>query len=224
MRNVVLIFVATSCLTGIITAVGCSSSKSSTGAEGGSSPASSSSSSSSSSVASSSSGAGGSGGGAGGGAGGSAAPDNECNPVTNANCTADAGGCDIGTDQDGNIVGTQCFPGADTVDDCGSCDPTFTNGPFCVPGSSCFPVGNSMTVGQCAHYCCTDADCGSNGSCAMMNTSNMPLFTPVSSTLGVCLANPSDAGTADGGAQGEFVCDAPSPSPSNGSCVTLTPQ
>lgn len=173
--------------------------------------------------------------GAGGGGTGGSAIDIKCNPVTNASCPATTA-CDTATDGSGNLNGFSCYAGPNTVADCGSCDPTGANSPFCSPGSTCFAIDQAGD-GQCAHYCCTDADCGPGGGCATVDTSNMPLFGPVSTTLGVCVAMSSgdagagdagdagtgDAGAADAGAASIFACDAPAASPSNGSCITLTP-
>jgi hypothetical protein len=149
----------------------------------------------------------------------------QCNPVTNMGCT-NGTGCDLHTDTAGNIDGFVCYQGPNTVADCASCDPTGATPPFCAPGSSCFP-SDTMGDGQCIHYCCSTADCGPNGSCATTDTSNMPLFAPVSTTLGVCIAAAASAdagaGAADAGAASPFACNAPATSPSMGSCITLKP-
>lgn len=155
-----------------------------------------------------------------GGAGG-AGLDVTCNPVTNAGCS-DGDACETEADTSGqSLFGFVCYPGPNTVADCGSCDPTGQNPPYCAPGSICFPIDQAGTMGQCAHYCCSDADCGPDGACLVTDTSHNPFFAPVSSTLGVCISAASpDAGAGDGGVARSFVCNAPATSPSNGSCVT----
>ena len=56
-------------------------------------------------------------------------------------------------------------------------------------------------AGSCARFCCTDGDCGT-GTCDKMLTGD--------ANVGVCVD-----------AQQAAACDAPSTSPSNGSCVTI---
>jgi hypothetical protein len=75
--------------------------------------------------------------------GGSCYQGGACNPVTNAGCQG-TGSCDL-SDQ-----GFACFE-AGTVDPCGACNAA--SGPFCSKGNTCLDT-------TCAHYCCTDADCG----------------------------------------------------------------
>jgi hypothetical protein len=74
----------------------------------------------------------------------------------------------------------------------------------------------------CARYCCGDGDCGS-GFCQFTDGTTNLLFGPAAPNLGVCVAgNNVDAGTG-GAAAALFSCDAPATSPSNGSCVKLSP-
>lgn len=226
MRNVG-IFVVLSLVSGIGAVVGCSSN--SGGGSGGSTgtTTSSHSSTSTSSTSSTSTSSTSTSSGAGGGAGGGGALSVVCNPVTNAGCT-NGDACDTSADSGGNLIGFACYMGPNTVADCASCDPTYAASPFCAPGSTCQPTNSAGTTGQCAHYCCTDADCGTDGTCAMTDSSNAPLYAPVSSTLGLCLAKPvgdggvGDGGAGDAGAASQFACNAPATSPSAGSCVTLT--
>jgi hypothetical protein len=77
-----------------------------------------------------------------------------CNPVTNAGCSASQT-CDMSTE------GFNCFP-AGTADTCEACD--VENGPYCASGGVC--VDNA-----CARYCCTDADCGC-GTCVQQQFGN----------------------------------------------------
>jgi hypothetical protein len=143
----------------------------------------------------------------------------DCNPVTNAAC--DAGmACDVAGDSSGmNLIGFACYTGPNTVADCGSCDPSGMTPPFCSPGSTCFTTNQAGTTGACAHYCCTDADCGAGNGCADMGSMGA-LFAPISNTLGICVPNGADAGSADAG---PFACNVTSTAPSNGSCITIAP-
>jgi hypothetical protein len=179
-----------------------------------------------------STGVGGSGGGFGGGTGGTL-PAISCNPVTNAGCTmavglGGAGGsepqaCDYTQDMNtGAINGFTCYFPPNDAKLCDACDPTEASPPYCTGGTTCYPTNASGTTGQCAKYCCSDADCGS-GTC--MTTGSMGALFPPATMLGLCVAGTSDGGTggaaSDGGASGPFACDAPAVSPSNGSCVTV---
>ena len=80
-----------------------------------------------------------------------------CNPLTNGGCDSDAGeACDI--DPNGDLG---CFPPPppNTAALCAACD---DNNIACAPGSTCLPATNAPDGGsECAHFCCTDADCGS---------------------------------------------------------------
>jgi hypothetical protein len=186
-------FIAVSCLTGVLAAVGCGAKTTPSGAGGGSSSSSSSASSSSSS--SSSSGAGG-GGGAGGAAGAGGGPSLVCTlpatPPSMGACvgfTTDAGvELDAGVNSDGGASTTTCNP--ITNDGCtgtDTCQPDTSNShyycqpvgtmpniapcgdctaaqAFCAKGGLC--VGITMTMAACIQMCCTDADCGGvTGSC-----------------------------------------------------------
>ncbi len=76
-----------------------------------------------------------------------------CDPLTNAQCNADAGeACDFGK------VGFQCYapPPSNTAALCAMCDDTV--GPACAPSSTCVPTAQGNT---CAQFCCVDGDCAS---------------------------------------------------------------
>jgi hypothetical protein len=99
---------------------------------------------------------------------------NLCNPVTNAGCNAATGeACDF----DG-AGGFKCWapPPANTAAVCAACDTT--NGPACMPTSTCMDVPGGKTA--CARFCCTDADCGT-GLCDTTVTGGAP---------GVCVVKP----------------------------------
>jgi hypothetical protein len=115
-----------------------------------------------------------------------------CNPVTNAGCPANSA-CDLGEDANGNSD-YQCFDTpAPTQAICATCDDQNT---ACIPGATCFGSG------ICAKYCCNDGDCGT-GTCDMSST----IFGE-----GICVDG-ADSGTETA------ACDAPTTSPSNGTCV-----
>jgi hypothetical protein len=162
-------------------------------------------------------------GGNGAGAGGTPAIDVVCNPVTNANCSTGEA-CEPTVN--GGLTGFACSPGMNKAALCASCDLTGQTPPFCEPDSICVAASAEATnLGQCAHYCCSNADCGTSGVCSLTNSSGVPLFTQVSATLGVCVSpfvHPGDAGAGDAGAPFQFTCNVPAISPSMGSCVTLT--
>jgi hypothetical protein len=85
------------------------------------------------------------------------------------------------------LIGFVCYPPPNTATVCQTCDNSSANGPFCGPGTTC--LNSSATATVCAHYCCTDADCGS-GTCTTMvqGTDGGPtsLFGPIADSLGVC--------------------------------------
>lgn len=93
-----------------------------------------------------------------------------CNPITNGGCDSDAGeACDI--DPNGDLG---CFPPPppNTAALCAACD---DNTIACAPGSTCLPATNAPDAGsECAHFCCTDADCG-NGHCDKTTFNSDPL-------------------------------------------------
>ena len=118
----------------------------------------------------------------------------ECNPVTNTGCTGGKA-CDQGADAtSGDFNGFICYPPPNTATVCQSCDfLDVNNGPFCGPGLTCEALTMDGTVAVCAQYCCTDADCGSAGTCvtSQMGTS---LFGPIAPSIGICVAGVFDAG------------------------------
>jgi len=95
----------------------------------------------------------------------------QCNPVTNAPC-ASGYACDVAAPA-GTITGFECYPPPNTALVCGACDDSTT---FCAGGETCF------SGAECAHYCCTNADCGA-GKCTTGG------FAPVAPSLGICTAN-----------------------------------
>jgi hypothetical protein len=100
----------------------------------------------------------------------------ECNPVTNEPCSTGEE-CDR-YEVLGTLVGFVCWPPPNPAKLCQYCDPT--SGPQCAGGLTC------TTTFVCVRYCCTDADCGA-GKCDRAGPNNMPLFTPLSTTLGICI-------------------------------------
>ena len=100
-------------------------------------------------------------------------PKSECNPITNAGCTAAGSSCDLSNN--GTFV---CFdPPNDAL-----CGATCSNsaGPFCSPGTTCNET-------KCTPYCCDDADCGANGTCQATGVSNIGVCIPkTAGELAVC--------------------------------------
>lgn len=100
----------------------------------------------------------------------------QCNPVTNEGCpTAEEQGpgsnlpgssCDIIEGGDG----FRCYGPPNGVELCGECPGEGDN--FCGPGTTC--------LGQCAAYCCDDADCGT-GTCSF------DTLAPEVPGVGVCI-------------------------------------
>jgi hypothetical protein len=99
----------------------------------------------------------------------------QCNPVTNAPC-ASGYACDIAGVSVGDITGFECYPPPNTALVCATCDGSTT---FCAGGTTCYEPTSGATTGTCAHYCCTNADCGA-GTCTTGG------FAPASSAIGVC--------------------------------------
>ncbi len=109
----------------------------------------------------------------------------ECNPVTNTGCTGANNACDYNTDNNGNLIGFVCFPNMTySVAACGTCDPTYAKGPYCDVGYTCQPLNEAGTIGVCARYCCTDADCGS-GKCTT-TVGDAGVWSPIANNLGLC--------------------------------------
>jgi hypothetical protein len=110
-------------------------------------------------------------------------------------CTGMGEACDL------NSSGVfACFPPPNDAAMCAAC--SNANGPFCAPGFHCNEDANG---GKCAHYCCTDGDCGT-GTCDMTS-----LMLP--NGVGICLGK----ATGDAGAS-LASCDSPTTPPSGGSC------
>jgi hypothetical protein len=95
-----------------------------------------------------------------------------CDPITNAGCF-DGDVCGL----DNSEMYYDCFPGGGaTVPLCGDCS---ADAAVCGNGLLC--VGLSKTVAYCAQMCCTDADCGTGGTCDTKS------FTaPLPNGVGVC--------------------------------------
>ena len=90
----------------------------------------------------------------------------DCNPLTNAGCTAAGSACDLGNS------GTECFPEPNTVPANGGCPSTA--GAYCVPKYHC----TSQSGGTCKKFCCSSTDCGGQA-CT-------PLALESYGTLGLC--------------------------------------
>lgn len=103
--------------------------------------------------------------------------DIKCNPITNEGCP------DAGASCDRSANGFQCFLAGNDHDLCENC--SSTQG-FCKAGEAC--------VGQCARYCCSDAEC-SPGHCLKTDTDGSPLFSQADG-VGVCGVEASPATTS----------------------------
>lgn len=124
-----------------------------------------------------------------------------CNPVTDDGCPTDGTTCDLAPS---GFFG--CYPPPNTVDVCGTCDPT--NGPFCGPDLTCVVGSNG---GICFRYCCTDGDCGAGGTCDVDFANTVLPQENTGNNVGLCV-------TSTGGQVP--ACGAPGASPSGGACVT----
>lgn len=109
----------------------------------------------------------------------------DCNLVTNEGC-AEGQACDLGEDEDSGATVTACFDGVSDEVLCAACDYE-DESLWCAPGHYCLQPDEAP--GQCVRYCCTDADCGSQGDC-------VDLVVAGEETIGVCL----QAGSGGGGA------------------------
>ncbi len=87
-----------------------------------------------------------------------------CNPVTNEGCSVPGEACDAA--QGGAF---SCYP---APNDQPLCTPCGESEGWCAPGHMC--VG-----GECARYCCTDADCGSSGAVCDVEATGL--------TAGICV-------------------------------------
>jgi hypothetical protein len=119
-------------------------------------------------------GGGGGAGGAGGAAGGSGpAVEILCNPVTNEPCI-EGNACDTAFHKDTKeFLGFICYGGRNNSELCEACDLGEGAREFCAGGLAC--VGpQDATVGKCARYCCTDADCGEGSECADLTFAGAP--------------------------------------------------
>jgi len=120
----------------------------------------------------------------------------DCNPFTNEPCAA-GDACDIA--MDGNFY---CFPGNNTVDQCGDCNPQ--GGPYCKFGMSCQLAVEGTGNNECTKFCCEDADCGPGGLCDLQILAD-------SHNVGLCTDD------TDASLPGP-ICMAPDAPPSMGSC------
>jgi len=125
------------------------------------------------------SGGGGVGGGAGGGTttagqGGGAVALFACNPVTSEPCNTAAGeACDF----NGETASWTCFTSGNTQESCQMCNNQ--NGPWCVPGFTCYSGRN-----VCRRYCCDDGDCGPTLTCQKNIQSFIEAGAP---QIGICM-------------------------------------
>ena len=133
-----------------------------------------------------------------------------CNPVTNEGCTGAGAACDI------NQTGFQCYADGNTQDLCEACS---NSDGFCKAGGAC--------LGQCARYCCSDADC-LPGHCVKVGADGNQLF-PQSADLGACAmgsssttSSSSSSGGGGGGGGGGGATSASSSSSSSGSTSSST--
>jgi len=106
----------------------------------------------------------------------------QCNPVTNAGCSA-GDLCDLSGDS--NVVGFICYPGPGSVAVCAACDDE-TPATTCQAGSSCITYDDAQDS-ACARYCCTDADCGHAGQCSTVGAGDTNLFGSIAPNLGLCV-------------------------------------
>ena len=105
--------------------------------------------------------------------------DIQCDPVTNAGCDTGAGeACDV------SQGGFQCYPDGNVHDLCETCS---TNGDYCQAGMTCF--------NQCYRYCCTDDDCGPNGTCSL----DVAAFA---APVGLCISSVGGGGGVGGAGGG----------------------
>jgi hypothetical protein len=135
-----------------------------------------------------------------GGTGGST-PD-QCNPVTSAGCSGDGFACDFYPDS-GYFV---CYAPPNPAGVCGSCSDLTTT---CGAGSTCV-LQPDLTTGTCYRYCCTDADCGSGGTCDTAFLASLRQPANADDVIGLCVTSTTDGGPA---------CDPPVTAPSGGVCV-----
>jgi hypothetical protein len=135
-------------------------------------------------------------------------PPPECNPLSNAGCSAGAA-CDVGVDssQQSKLV---CFPPPNPAGLGQPCDTSA--GPYCVGGAVC-----TGAPGTCIPFCCSSADCGSNEVCTPLDpglgnlggclpagtggaggTGGSGGFTGIGKTVAECQGKGSISGTVDG--------------------------
>jgi hypothetical protein len=88
------------------------------------------------------------------GGGGGMVPTYPCNPVTAEGC-ADGSACDINPEGDAFA----CYMAAAATEGiCEACE--HAAGPWCAANMTCF-----SDEGFCRRWCCSDDDCGPNGTC-----------------------------------------------------------
>jgi hypothetical protein len=133
---------------------------------------------------------------------GAGASADQCNPVTGAGCPAGGYACDFEASS-GYFL---CYPPPNPVAVCGSCSDISS---ACGTGLSCV-LQPSTTISSCYRYCCTDADCGSGGTCdtAFMESLRQP--TNAGDVIGLCVTSTTVEAPA---------CAPPATAPSGGTCV-----
>jgi hypothetical protein len=109
----------------------------------------------------------------------------ECNPLTNAGCSAGEA-CDAGIDES-QAVHLVCYPPPNPQAIGDTCNAQ--SGPYCAPGGVC-----TGSPGICVPFCCDDSDCSSGTSCAPID--------PAIGTLGGCLQAGTGGAGGSGGASG----------------------
>jgi hypothetical protein len=111
-----------------------------------------------------------------------------CDPLTNAECDADAGyACSYYADDPGGSGAFACLSES-TAAEGAACDAD--DGPWCGPALACVP--GDGTPGLCAPLCCADDDCGAPGAICD------PLGYPeVEGALGACTAPSPDGGVGE---------------------------
>jgi hypothetical protein len=117
----------------------------------------------------------------------------QCNPVTNAGCSAGEA-CDVSRDSNQSLIGFICYPGPNPEGICAICPNGSNDAGECAAGGTC--LLSDPAIAQCARYCCTDADCG-EGTC-QPSPQGATLFGPVAPSLGVCVNLSGDGGSPPG--------------------------
>jgi hypothetical protein len=134
------------------------------------------------------------------GNGGSTGGFDQCNPVTGAGCALVNGeSCDLNS-QTGTFA---CFPPPNSAPVCGTCDEVSMP---CGSESTCVQPG-AGEPGTCYRYCCTDAECGTGGTCDTGLAANYLMPTLPADMVGLCVQG------------GGPACTPPATPPSGGTCI-----